>query len=65
MSLVQVVQDVSLHDLDVANARPQGTKGQIGSLVGQLLKQKKTEITGEIGEEGGTWDWNGKETENL
>jgi len=41
----EVVQDVTLHDLDVANARPQGQRGDVSSLVGQLLKPKKTEIT--------------------
>uniref|UniRef100_A0A1I8EG93 RuvB-like helicase n=1 Tax=Wuchereria bancrofti TaxID=6293 RepID=A0A1I8EG93_WUCBA len=41
----EVVQDVTLHDLDIANARPHGTAGNVTSLVGQLLKPKKTEIT--------------------
>ncbi|GMT34900.1 hypothetical protein PFISCL1PPCAC_26197 [Pristionchus fissidentatus] len=41
----EVVQDVTLHDLDVANARPQGTRGDVTSLVSQLMKPKKTEIT--------------------
>ncbi|PAV84623.1 hypothetical protein WR25_00720 [Diploscapter pachys] len=41
----EVVQDVTLHDLDVANARPQGQRGDVSSIVGQLLKPKKTEIT--------------------
>ncbi|CAI4228720.1 unnamed protein product [Auanema sp. JU1783] len=41
----EVVQDVTLHDLDVANAKPQGQRGDVSSLVGQLLKPKKTEIT--------------------
>lgn len=40
----EVVQDVTLHDLDIANARPQGGQ-DIMSMVGQLLKPKKTEIT--------------------
>ena len=41
----EVVQDVTLHDLDVANARPQGGH-DIMSMMGQLIKPKKTEITG-------------------
>ena len=41
----EVVQDVTLHDLDVANAQPQGGQGVL-SIMGQLLKPKKTEITG-------------------
>lgn len=41
----EVVQDVTLHDLDVANARPQGGQ-DILSIMGSLIKPKKTEITG-------------------
>lgn len=40
----EIVQDVTLHDLDVANARPQGGQDVL-SVMGQLLKPKKTEIT--------------------
>merc|ERR1712178_161600 len=40
----EIVQDVSLHDLDVANAKPQGGQ-DIVSMMGQLMKPKKTEIT--------------------
>merc|ERR1712025_340391 len=40
----EVIQDVTLHDLDVANARPQGGQ-DILSMMGQLMKPKKTEIT--------------------
>lgn len=40
----EVVQDVTLHDLDVANARPQGGK-DVMSLMAQMGKSKKTEIT--------------------
>lgn len=43
----EVVQDVTLHDLDVANARPQGGQDVL-SLVGQLMKSKKTEITDKL-----------------
>lgn len=42
--LKEIVQDVTLHDLDIANARPQGGNDFM-SLMGQLVKQKKTEIT--------------------
>jgi len=40
----EIVQDVALHDLDVANARPQGGQ-DIMTLMGSLMKPKKTEIT--------------------
>lgn len=40
----EIVQDVTLHDLDIANARPQGGQDVI-SMMGQLMKPKKTEIT--------------------
>ena len=40
----EIVQDVTLHDLDVANARPQGGQ-DVMSMMGQLMKPKKTEIT--------------------
>lgn len=43
----EVIQDVSLHDLDVANSKPQGGQ-DIVSMVGQLLKPKKTEITDKL-----------------
>ncbi|KAL5284921.1 RUVBL1 family protein [Megaselia abdita] len=43
----EVIQDVTLHDLDVANARPQGGN-DILSMMGQLLKSKKTEITDKL-----------------
>ena len=43
----EVIQDVTLHDLDVANARPQGGQ-DIMSMMGQLIKPKKTEITGKM-----------------
>ena len=39
-----IVQDVTLHDLDVANASPQGGH-DILSMMNQLVKAKKTEIT--------------------
>ena len=40
----EIVQDVTLHDLDAANARPQGGSDLL-SVVGSLSKPKKTEIT--------------------
>lgn len=43
----EIVQDVTLHDLDVANARPQGGQDVL-SMMGQLLKPKKTEITDKL-----------------
>jgi RuvB-like protein 1 (pontin 52) len=42
-----IVQDVSLHDLDVANAKPQGGQ-DIMSMMGHLMKPKKTEITDKL-----------------
>ena len=40
----EVVQDVTLHDLDLANAKPQGGQDLV-SMMGSMMKQKKTEIT--------------------
>merc|ERR1712188_76639 len=40
----EVVQDVTLHDLDVANAKPQGGQ-DIVSVMNNMLKPRKTEIT--------------------
>lgn len=40
----EIVQDVTLHDLDAANAKPTGGK-DILSLMDQLMRPKKTEIT--------------------
>merc|ERR1711985_158518 len=40
----EIVQDVTLHDLDLANARPQGGQDLV-SMMGQMMKPKKTEIT--------------------
>jgi RuvB-like protein 1 (pontin 52) len=40
----EIVQDVTLHDLDIANARPQGG-GDFLSLMSQINRPKKTEIT--------------------
>ena len=38
---------MTLHDLDVANAQPKGGQ-DILSMMGQLMKSKKTEITGKV-----------------
>mmetsp|Transcript_71436 Transcript_71436/g.83103 ORF Transcript_71436/g.83103 Transcript_71436/m.83103 type:complete len:456 (+) Transcript_71436:25-1392(+) len=46
----EIVQDVTLHDLDVANAKPQGGQDFV-SLMGQMLKPKKTEITEKLRQE--------------
>eukprot|EP01098_Paradermamoeba_levis_P014514 TRINITY_DN6956_c0_g1_i2.p1 TRINITY_DN6956_c0_g1~~TRINITY_DN6956_c0_g1_i2.p1 ORF type:complete len:459 (-),score=119.00 TRINITY_DN6956_c0_g1_i2:178-1554(-) len=46
----EIVQDITLHDLDLANAKPQGGH-DIMSMVGQMLKQKKTEITDKLRQE--------------
>nr|XP_012216991.1 PREDICTED: ruvB-like 1 [Linepithema humile] len=46
----EVIQDVTLHDLDIANAKPQGGQ-DIMSMMGQLMKPKKTEITDKLRKE--------------
>ena len=38
------VQDVTLHDLDAANAKPAGGQ-DIMAVMGQMMKPKKTEIS--------------------
>lgn len=43
----EIIQDVTLHDLDVANARPQGGQDVL-LMMGQLMKPKKTEITDKL-----------------
>eukprot|EP00978_Attheya_sp_CCMP212_P039816 scaffold210929_cov50-Attheya_sp.AAC.2 len=43
----EVVQDVTLHDLDVANARPQGGR-DVMSMMAAMGKPKKTEITDKL-----------------
>lgn len=61
----EVIQDVTLHDLDAANARPQGGQDVL-SMMGQLMKPKKTEITGNFTRffllapyKTLAWNWNG------
>ncbi|KAK9886150.1 hypothetical protein WA026_014938 [Henosepilachna vigintioctopunctata] len=46
----EVVQNVTLHDLDAANAKPQGGHDVL-SMIGQLPKPKKTEITDKLRQE--------------
>ena len=46
----EIVQDITLHDLDIANSRPQGGQ-DIMSMMGQLMKPKMTEITDKLREE--------------
>lgn len=46
----EVIQDVTLHDLDAANARPQSSSidknsASLAAIMGGVLKHKKTEIT--------------------
>merc|ERR1712182_71738 len=40
----EIVQDVTLHDLDMANAKPQGGQ-DITSLMSSFMKPRKTEVT--------------------
>eukprot|EP00211_Chloroparvula_japonica_P002248 CAMPEP_0119129934 /NCGR_PEP_ID=MMETSP1310-20130426/7478_1 /TAXON_ID=464262 /ORGANISM="Genus nov. species nov., Strain RCC2339" /LENGTH=463 /DNA_ID=CAMNT_0007120397 /DNA_START=118 /DNA_END=1509 /DNA_ORIENTATION=- len=40
----EVVQDVTLHDIDMANAQPQGGS-DIMSMMGNLIRTRRTEIT--------------------
>ena len=46
----EIVQDVTLHDLDLANAKPQGGQDFM-SMMGQIMKPKKTEITDKLRQE--------------
>jgi RuvB-like protein 1 (pontin 52) len=46
----EIIQDVTLHDLDVANARPQGGHDLV-SMMGHIMKPKKTEITEKLRKE--------------
>mmetsp|Transcript_10968 Transcript_10968/g.21457 ORF Transcript_10968/g.21457 Transcript_10968/m.21457 type:complete len:458 (-) Transcript_10968:37-1410(-) len=47
----EIVQTVTLADLDAANARPQGGGQDIVSMMGQMLKPKKTETTDKLRQE--------------
>lgn len=46
----EIVQDVTLHDLDTANARPKGGN-DIVSMMGHMMKPRKTEITEKLRKE--------------
>ncbi|GAB5356200.1 hypothetical protein AAMO2058_000270400 [Amorphochlora amoebiformis] len=46
----EIVQDVTLHDLDAANAKPQGGN-DIVSMMGHMMKPRKTEITEKLRKE--------------
>lgn len=46
----EIIQDVTLHDLDLANAKPQGGQDVLGML-GSMMKPKKTEITDKLRQE--------------
>eukprot|EP00696_Hemimastix_kukwesjijk_P014042 gnl/Hemi2/27953_TR9229_c0_g5_i1.p1 gnl/Hemi2/27953_TR9229_c0_g5~~gnl/Hemi2/27953_TR9229_c0_g5_i1.p1 ORF type:complete len:460 (-),score=79.95 gnl/Hemi2/27953_TR9229_c0_g5_i1:63-1442(-) len=46
----EIVQDITLHDLDMANAKPQGGH-DIVSMMGQMMKPRKTEITDKLRQE--------------
>jgi RuvB-like protein 1 (pontin 52) len=41
----EVVQNVTLHDLDVANAKPQNGGNDFNAMMSQIIRTKKTEIT--------------------
>jgi len=43
----EIVQDITLQDLDMANAKPQGGQ-DIMSMMGQLMKPRMTEITDKL-----------------
>ena len=43
----EIVQDVTLHDLDMANAKPQGGQ-DIMSLMGSVMRPKQTEVTDKL-----------------
>merc|ERR1711935_653312 len=46
----EIVQDVTLHDLDIANAKPQGGQ-DIMSVMNNMMKPRKTEITEKLRQE--------------
>lgn len=43
----EIIQDVTLHDLDMANSKPQGGQ-DVMSVMGQLVKGKRTEVTDKL-----------------
>ncbi|KAL7674102.1 hypothetical protein ACOME3_000382 [Neoechinorhynchus agilis] len=44
----EVIQDVTLHDLDTANSRPSVQNDMLGKFMSTLLRVKKTEITDKL-----------------
>ena len=46
----EVIQDVTLHDLDMANAQPTGAH-DLSGIMNQLIRQRKTEITDKLRDE--------------
>jgi len=46
----EIIQDVTLHDLDAANAAPQGGN-DLMSMMNQLVRQKRTEVTDKLRQE--------------
>jgi len=44
----EVIQDVTLHDLDVANSKPGGSGSEFGQLMSNFIKNRKTEITDKL-----------------
>ncbi|ETO26626.1 AAA ATPase domain-containing protein, partial [Reticulomyxa filosa] len=48
----EITQEVTLHDLDVANAKPNmGSRTDVVNLIGSMMKPKKTEITEKLRKE--------------
>lgn len=43
----EIIQDVTLNDLDMANSKPQGGQ-DVMSVMGQLVKGKRTEVTDKL-----------------
>jgi len=44
----EVIQDVTLHDLDVANSKPGGGGSEFSQLMSNFVKNRKTEITDKL-----------------
>ena len=45
-----MIQDVTLHDLDMANTQPTGAH-DLSGIMNQLIRQRKTEITDKLRDE--------------
>merc|ERR1711977_68894 len=43
----EIIQDITLHDLDMANSKPQGGQDVL-SVMGQLVKGRRTEVTDKL-----------------